>query len=84
MFAQWLKLATETTLLAIEAQSVIAMRLTQISVGRGTAAETQLMFSEKMLAFAEASALAAAGGSAHKVVAGYRKKVRANAKRLRR
>jgi hypothetical protein len=84
MFAQWSKLATDTTFLAIEAQSVIAMRLAQIAVGRGTAAETQLMISEKVLAFAEASALAATGGSAHKVVAGYRKKVRANAKRLRR
>jgi hypothetical protein len=36
-----------------------------------------------MAAFAEASAVIAAGGSAHKVVNGYRRKVRANAKRLK-
>lgn len=84
MFQEWLRLTTDTALLAVEAQSVIAMRLTQIAVGRGTPAETQLMFTEKMLAFAEAAAVAAAGGSVHSVVTGYRKKVRANAKRLRR
>jgi hypothetical protein len=84
MFVPFLKLASDTTLLAMEAQAVIGMRLTQIALGRGTPAETQLMVTEKMLAFAEAAATLAAGGSAHKVVKGYRKKVRANVKRLRR
>ena len=36
------------------------------------------------LALAEAATTMATGGSAHHVVRGYRKKVRANAKRLRR
>jgi hypothetical protein len=84
MFGPWIRLATETTLLAAEAQSVIAMRLTQIAVGRGSAAEAQLMVTEKMLALAEAATTVVAGGTAHAVVNGYRRKVRANAKRLRR
>jgi hypothetical protein len=41
------------------------------------------MVSEKVLAWAEAAATVATGGSPHKVVRGYRKKVRANTKRLR-
>jgi hypothetical protein len=84
MLGSWFKLATEATMLAVEAQSVIGMRLAQIAVGRGSAAETQLMVTEKMLALAEAATTVATGGSAHHVVRGYRKKVRANAKRLRR
>ena len=43
MLGLWFKLASETTMLAVEAQSVIGLRLAQIAVGRGTAAETQLM-----------------------------------------
>jgi hypothetical protein len=84
MFVPWLKLTTDTTLLAIESHSVIAMRLAQIAVGRGTPAETQLMLTEKVLAFAEATAQIAGGASTQAVVTGYRRKVRANAKRLRR
>jgi hypothetical protein len=83
MFGPWLKLATDTTLLAMEAQTVIGPRLGQIAMGRGSLAENQLMVTEKMLALAEAATIVAAGGSAHKVVRGYRKKVRANTKRLR-
>jgi len=52
------------------------------TMGRGTAAETQLMVTEKMLALVEAAGTVAMGGSAHKVVSGYRKRVRANVRRL--
>jgi hypothetical protein len=41
------------------------------------------MVTEKVLAWAEAAATVATGGSPHEVVKGYRKKVRANNKRLR-
>lgn len=51
-------------------------------MGRDTAAETQLMVTEKMLALVEAAGTVATGGSAHKVVSGYRKRVRANVRRL--
>ena len=84
MLVPWLRLASDTTLLALEAQTVIGLRLGQIAMGRGSLAENHLMLTEKMLAFAEAAATMARGGSAHRVVRGYRKKVRANTKRLKR
>lgn len=84
MLIPFLRLASDATLLAMEAQTVIGLRLTQIAMGRGTPAEAHLMVTEKVLAFAEAAATVSTGGSAHKVVRGYRKKVRANTRRLRR
>jgi hypothetical protein len=84
MFFPWIKLATDTTMLAAEAQAVIWTRLSQAAMGRGSSAENLLMVTEKITAFTEAAAVIAAGGSAHKVIKGYRRKVRANAKRLRR
>jgi hypothetical protein len=41
MFVPWWKLSTESAMLAVEAQSVIAMRLTAFALGRGTHAETR-------------------------------------------
>ena len=82
MILPWMKLATDTTMLAFEAQNVIWTRLSQAAMGRGSPAEKLLMVTEKITAFTEAAAVLAAGGSAHKIVKGYRKKVRANAKRL--
>ena len=84
MFAPLMKLTLDTTLLTMEAQMVIGIRLTQLATGRGTLAETQLMVTEKMLAFAEAGLTLATGGSAQRVVSGYRKHVRANVRRLER
>ena len=83
MLVAWMELTADATLLALESQSVIWTRMSQIALGRGTPAENLLMLTEKVSAFAEATALVAAGGSAHAVVKGYRKKVRANAKRLK-
>jgi hypothetical protein len=80
----WIGLAVQTSLLAAEAQSVIALRVAEIATGRGSLAESQLMVTEKMLALAEAATLVATGGNAHGVVQGYRKKVQSNAKRLKR
>lgn len=84
MLVPWMKLTTDATMLSFEAQTVIWTRLGQIAMGRGTAAESMLMVTEKVTAFAEAAAILAAGGSAHRVVRGYRRKVRANVRRLRR
>ena len=83
MLALWMKLATDTTMLAMEAQSVIWARMSQMAMGDGTSDETLLMVTEKVDAFAEAAAMIAAGGSAQQVVSGYRRKVQANAERLR-
>ena len=83
MFAPWWDFSTDAVMLAVEAQSVIAMRLTSIALGRGTHAENTRMVSEKAAAFTEAAMTLATGGSAHEVVRHYRKHVRANGRRLR-
>jgi hypothetical protein len=83
MLVLWMKLATDTTMLAMEAQSVIWARMSQVAMGQGTPDETLLMVTEKVNAFAEAAAMIAAGGSAQQVVSGYRQKVQANVERLR-
>ncbi len=83
MLLPWMKLATDATMLALEAQSVVWTRVSRAAMGQGSPAENLLMVTEKMTAFAEAAATIATGGSAHKVVKGYRRKVRANVKRLR-
>ncbi len=84
MIASSMKLTLDTALLAMEAWMVIGIRLSQIAMGRGTPVEAQLMVTEKMQAFVEAATTVATGGSAQKVVSGYRKRVRANVRRLRR
>jgi hypothetical protein len=84
MFGSWFRFSLDATMLAVEAQSVVAMRLTSAALGRGSQAENTLMVTEKVSAFVEAAAALAAGGSPHKVVRGYRKHVRANVRRLRR
>ncbi len=84
MLIPWLRLASNTALLAMEAQTVIGLRLGQMALGRGSPAENQLMVTEKMFALAEAATTVATGGSAQKVVKGYRKKVQANTRRLKR
>ena len=83
MLEPWMRLAFDSTVLGLEAQSVIGMRLAQIAMGQGTPAEAQLMVTEKMLAFMDAATTVATGGSAHTVVEGYRRRVQANARRLR-
>ncbi|HEV7439251.1 MAG TPA: hypothetical protein VGN94_06440 [Methylobacterium sp.] len=83
MFGAWWKLGMDATMLALESQQVIGMRLMMLSAG-GSAAqvEAQRMVSEKIMAAGEAALLVASGGSTARVVAGYRRKVRANARRL--
>jgi len=83
MLESWMRLALDTTLLGLEAQSVVGMRLSQIAMGQATPAEAQLMVTEKLLAFMDAATTVAAGGSAHLVVYSYRQRVQANAERLR-
>jgi hypothetical protein len=83
MLEPWVRLATDTTLLTLEAQSVIGLRLSQIALGQGTPTEAQLMVTEKMLGFMDAAMTLAAGGSAHVIVEDYRRRVQNNARRLR-
>ena len=84
MFGWW-TLTMDTAMLALESQQVIGMRLAMLDTG-GTAAqaEAERMVTEKIAAAGEAALLVATGGTAAGVVAGYRRKVRANARRLSR
>jgi hypothetical protein len=86
----WLRLGMDSLWLGAEAQGVIALRLMKFAAG-GTAAatEAQLMVSEKLHAAAETqtqvltSLLTGRGHLAPaRAVAGYRRKVRANRRRL--
>jgi len=83
MLGSWIRLALDTTLLGLEAQSVVSLRLAQIAMGQCTPAEAQLMVTEKVLASMGAAMTVAAGGSAHQIVQDYRRQVQANARRLR-
>lgn len=93
MYNPWLGLAFKAIELGIEAQSVIALRMMRLAAGgaRGRA-EASRMVAEKVGALAEAQTAAAAAiltGRRQKVVAGkvlntYKKRVRANRRRLTR
>jgi hypothetical protein len=73
----------EATMLALEANSVIGLRLIKIAHGGVDAAqEVHLMVQEKVEAGAEAMATLAGGGSVEAVLAGYRRRVAFNAQRL--
>jgi hypothetical protein len=83
MFGKWMKLAVETSLLALESQQVIGLRLLKLSFGGTTASrEANRMVDEKVTAFGEAAANVATGGTTRSVVKSYRKKVLANRRRL--
>ena len=85
MFGPWIRLSLDATMLAVEAQTVVGLRLMMLGAGGAAAqAEAHRMIAEKTSAFVEAATTLAMGGTAHSVVAGYRKHVRANARRLRR
>jgi hypothetical protein len=84
MIIPWFKLSLDAMLLAVEAQTVIGLRLARIAGGGSiAAAEVELMVSEKIAAAAEAGGLLLGGGTIHGVLKGYRRKVRANARRMK-
>jgi hypothetical protein len=90
MFEDWMKFAFSAAVLGFEAQQVAAMRIMRMATGDHS--ENQRMVSEKLEAFIDAgqgAALAAAKGHAMPAIASgvlrtYRKRVRQNARRLRR
>ena len=82
-FNRWFKFAMDMNALALEAQQVIAMRMMKLSVGGPKGAkEARRMLSEKVVAASEAGMKLATGRSGHSVVKHYRRKVRANRRRL--
>ena len=77
----WLSLA----LLAMESNHVIALRCAKLARGGAAAGpEAARMITEKMLEGAAAAQTLMTGGSHEKVIAAYRKRVKANARRLSR
>lgn len=76
---------TNFMMLGIESQQVIWLRLTKLAAGGPQAAlEARRMVSEKVREGILAGSRLMLGATANSVVSGYRKKVRANAKRLSR
>ncbi|MCF4123986.1 hypothetical protein [Methylobacterium sp. SyP6R] len=85
MYDSWLRLGFDTVRLGLEAQTVVTLRLAKLSLGGAAAQdEAQRMVTEKLEAAAEAAMTLATGGTAERVVQDYRRKVRANARRLSR
>ena len=96
MFNPWLSFGLRAWQIGLEAQSVIALRMLRLAAGGARAeAESSRMVSEKILAAGEAQV--SGGGSCHawpqkacrrwqdgKTVNVYRKRVRANKRRLSR
>lgn len=79
----WLAMGTDLAMLGVEGQMVIGERIAMLMVGGPKArVEAQRMVTEKVLAAGNAAVTLAMGGTPHKVVRGYRKKVRANHRRL--
>ncbi|GJE10395.1 MULTISPECIES: hypothetical protein [Methylobacterium] len=81
--AAWLGLGTDLAMLGVEAQMVIGERIAMLMVGGPKARrEAERMVSEKIRAAGNAAVTLALGGTPRKVVRGYRRKVRANHRRL--
>lgn len=88
----WFELGMDTYALAVEAQAVVALRMMKFAAGGPAAAiEAQQMISEKLIAAAEVQTKAASAilsGTSHltpaRTLAHYRRKVRANRRRLSR
>ena len=73
----------EATMLALEANGVIGLRLIKIAQGGVDAGhEINLMVQEKVDAAAEALTTVVGGGSVETVLAGYLRRVALNARRL--
>lgn len=85
MLAAWMKLAFTSAQAWQGAQIVMSLRAMRLARGGALAqAEATRMVTEKSAALVEAAMTVATGGSAEKVVRGYRTRVRANKRRLTR
>lgn len=85
MFFSWMTYSFDTAMLGFDSQRVIGMRMARLGGGGpGASVEAALMLNEKIAAAMEAAMTLATGGSPHKVLRGYRGKVKANIRRLSR
>lgn len=89
-FGNWAAIAMKSTMLALESQQVIALRLTKLALGEpDSQREAELMVTEKVQAMVDSGQMmfkATLGGHADmgagKVIEHYRTTVRANRRRL--
>ena len=80
-----LKFWYDATMLSLEAQCVVGLRMMKLAGGgRGAQAEASRMVTEKIAASFTAATTLMCGGSGHAVVAQVRKRVRSNSRRLSR
>jgi hypothetical protein len=85
MFSTWMKFSLDAARLGYEVQTVMTLRMLKIARGgKAAEAEAQRMMTEKGVAFAEAAATLATGGSMKKVVRRVRSRVSQNKRRLSR
>ena len=85
MFSAWMKFSLDVARLGFEMQTVMALRMLKLARGgRAAEHEAQRMVTEKGVAFAEAAATLATGGSMNKVVRRVSSRVRKNKRRLSR
>jgi hypothetical protein len=83
MLGTWIRFVAQSTLLALEAQRVIALRMAAIATGGTRAqAEIQRMVLEKVVASMRAGAMLSMGKPTASIVRHYRSRVRANERRL--
>ena len=85
MIWNWMTLTLDAARLGRDTQEVMALRLLKLARGgRAAEVEAKRMVTEKGVAFAEAAATLATGGSMKKVVRGVRSRVSQNKRRLSR
>ncbi len=83
MFDRLMTLGFETTMLVVESQQVIALRLMRLAAGGpGAVHESQRMVVEKAVAAVESGARLAVGQDPGVILRSYRRKVQANRRRL--
>ena len=83
VFSMWARFAFESTLLGLEAQRVIFLRMIAMAAGGSRAhAEAQRMISEKLFALLRGGSMLSTGRSPTSMVRHYRSRVRANERRL--
>jgi hypothetical protein len=79
----WIRFVAQSSLLALEAQHVMALRMAAIATGGSRAqAEIQRMILEKVVASMRAGAMLSMGKPTASIVRHYRSRVRANERRL--
>jgi hypothetical protein len=83
MFSVWIRLVSQWSLLGLEAQRVMALRMAALAAGGSRAqAEFQRMCLEKLTASMRVGAMLTMGKPAASVVRHMRSRVRANERRL--